>query len=186
MNTKIGSVLAAVACLVAANASAGDTSADHGKRDTRFAAKLKPTAEVPALSSEASGSFKLTIDEANQTLWFELRYEDLEGTTTAAHIHVGQKNVNGGVSVFLCGTAPGGFPAVEACPPAPATVTGTITPANIIGPVPQGIEASTMDAHEFDELVRMIRRGLTYANVHSTRFPGGEIRGQIFSVGKHR
>jgi hypothetical protein len=186
MNTKIGSVLVAVACLVAANASGGDKGSDDGKRESRFAAKLKPTNEVPALSSEASGSFKLIVNEANQTLSFELSYEDLEAPTTAAHIHVGQKDVNGGISVFLCGTAPEGFPAVDPCPPAPATVTGIITPANIIGPVPQGIEASTMDAHEFDELVKLIRRGVTYANVHSARFPGGEIRGQILSADKRR
>jgi hypothetical protein len=32
---------------------------------------------------------------------------------------------------------------------------------------------------EFDELVRAIRAGVTYVNVHSETFPGGEIRGQL-------
>ena len=32
---------------------------------------------------------------------------------------------------------------------------------------------------EFDELLRAIRAGATYVNVHSTRWPGGEIRSQI-------
>jgi hypothetical protein len=31
----------------------------------------------------------------------------------------------------------------------------------------------------FEELVRAIRAGFTYANVHTTRWPGGEVRGQI-------
>ena len=44
----------------------------------------------------------------------------------------------------------------------------------MIGPANQGIAAG-----EFDELVRAIRAGVTYANVHSEKFPGGEIRGQI-------
>jgi hypothetical protein len=43
-----------------------------------------------------------------------------------------------------------------------------------VGPAGQGIAAG-----EFDELVRAIKAGVTYANVHSEMFPGGEIRGQL-------
>jgi hypothetical protein len=53
-------------------------------------------------------------------------------------------------------------------------VSGTITPASVIGPAAQGIQAG-----EFAELVRALRAGAAYANVHTTTFPGGEIRGQI-------
>ena len=53
-------------------------------------------------------------------------------------------------------------------------MTGTVVPADVIGPAGQGIAAG-----EFDELVAAIRAGRTYANVHSTKFPPGEIRGQI-------
>jgi hypothetical protein len=45
---------------------------------------------------------------------------------------------------------------------------------HVIGPAGQGIAAG-----EFAEIVRAIRAGRAYANVHSTKFPGGEIRGQI-------
>ena len=55
-----------------------------------------------------------------------------------------------------------------------AGVTGTITPADIIGPAAQGIAPG-----EFAEVVRAIRNGAVYANVHSTLRPGGEIRGQL-------
>jgi CHRD domain-containing protein len=44
----------------------------------------------------------------------------------------------------------------------------------VIGPNNQGLEPGA-----FDELVRAMRAGFTYANVHSNRFPAGEIRGQI-------
>jgi hypothetical protein len=54
------------------------------------------------------------------------------------------------------------------------TLSGTIVPADVIGPVPQGIEAGA-----FDELVAAIRAGRAYANVHSSKFGPGEIRGQI-------
>jgi hypothetical protein len=53
-------------------------------------------------------------------------------------------------------------------------VTGTITPADVIGPANQGIGPG-----EFDEFVAAIRAGVTYANVHTGSFPAGEIRGQI-------
>jgi hypothetical protein len=53
-------------------------------------------------------------------------------------------------------------------------VSGTITPLEVIGPNGQGIAPG-----EFEELVAAIRAGRAYANVHSAKFPGGEIRGQL-------
>jgi hypothetical protein len=44
----------------------------------------------------------------------------------------------------------------------------------VIGPSVQGITAG-----EFDEILAAIRAGKAYANVHSTTWPGGEIRGQL-------
>jgi hypothetical protein len=161
----------------------GSLAAHDGGRSTRFETELKPTREVPALSSVASGKFKARIDEANQLITYELSYADLEGSVLQAHIHVGQTSVNGGISVFLCGNPPTVPPATvpqpPACPAPPATVTGTLSPANIIGPAAQGIAPTTDAVNEFAELVRAIRNGVTYANVHSSKFPGGEIRGQV-------
>jgi hypothetical protein len=103
---------------------------------------------------------------------YALSYANLEGTANVAHIHFGQRGVAGGISAFLCGG--GGKPA---CPPA-GTVTGMVTAADIIGPAAQGIEPG-----QFLELVRAMRAGVTYANVHSLpQWPQGEIRGQIRRV----
>ena len=93
---------------------------------------------------------------------------------TQAHIHFGQRAVNGGISVFLCSNLGNGPLGTQACPAAPATIEGTIGPENVIGPTGQGIAAG-----EFDELVRAIDAGAAYVNVHSTGFPGGEIRAQL-------
>lgn len=124
--------------------------------------------DVPAISTTGSGSFVARITD--EAIEYELSYADLEGTTTlAAHIHLGQHDVNGGVSAFLCGG--GGKPA---CPPTFGSVSGTIIAADVIGPVGQGIAAG-----EFAELVHAIQNGATYVNVHTNKHPGGEIRGTV-------
>ena len=123
--------------------------------------------EVPAVSSlHAKGTIELSIHSA--TIDYKLSYSGLSSAAVAAHIHFGQRDVNGGVSAFLC--SGGDKPAC----PASGTVTGTIDAADIIGPAGQGIAAG-----EIGELIAAIKAGVAYANVHSTIFPGGEIRAQI-------
>ena len=80
---------------------------------------------------------------------------------------------------------PAPFPAPPACPVSPATVTGVLTAANIVGPNGQGIAPSLNGVNEFDELVEAILSGNTYANVHSAKFQGGEVRGQIRTDERH-
>ena len=56
----------------------------------------------------------------------------------------------------------------------PGIVTGVVTAADVVAVPSVGIGAG-----EFAEVIRAMRKGDTYANVHTTLFPGGEIRGQI-------
>jgi hypothetical protein len=137
--------------------------------------------EPPSISTTASGSFEATIDDANQEINWTLSYANPEGTVTQAHIHFGQRSVNGGISVFLCSNLGNGPAGTQPCPPAPATISGTIRPADVSPPIPAtaAARAQGIDTGEFAELVNAIRAGRTYANVHSTKFPGGEVRGQI-------
>lgn len=135
--------------------------------------------EVPAISTPADGEFRARISEDDSQITYELSYKELEGNVLQAHIHLGQPGVNGGISVWLCGNQNAAPPVnppagTQPCPAPPATITGTITAANVIGPTAQGI-----DPGQFDELVRAIRAGVTYVNVHTTKYPGGEIRSQI-------
>ena len=146
-------------------AVAGDDSKSHFKAD-----KLNGYQEtaIGAISTVGTGTFEAQLE--GDAIDYTLTYSDLEGGNVLfAHIHFGARGVNGGVIAFLCGG--GGKPA---CPASPATVTGTIVPADIVGPGAQGIEAGA-----FDEAVRAIRAGVVYANVHTTRWGGGEIRGQV-------
>jgi CHRD domain len=145
-----------------------------------FKALMTGFQEVPVVSTVAQGNFRAEISNNEDSINYELSYADLEGNVTQSHIHVGQPAVNGGISVWLCARPerlPAGTvipPNTQMCPEPPATITGTITAANVIGPTGQGVAPG-----EFAELVRAIRAGATYANVHSTKFPGGEIRSQI-------
>jgi hypothetical protein len=149
-------------------------TADGGK--TNVATDLIGYLEPPSISTTGVGTFEATIDDGAQTIDWTLSYSNLDSPAAPlqAHIHFGQRSVNGGISVFLCTNLGNGPPGTQACPPPPATIGGTATAASIVGPSGQGIEAGS-----FAELVAAIRAGRTYTNVHSARWPGGEIRGQI-------
>jgi hypothetical protein len=164
---KLAIVVGLVAALVAAFAGSRAVAGGGGGD---FEAALSGYKETPmTLSSPGFGAFEAELDEDAQALSFELTFGGTPTAVSAAHIHLGARATTGGVSAFLCGG--GGKPA---CPPEGGTVTGTITPADVIGPAAQGIAAG-----EFDELIAAMRAGVTYANVHTSQYPGGEIRGQI-------
>ena len=164
-------IAGAVAVLVVA-AVATTTALAGGEREVRT--RLTGFQEVPAISTDASGKFRAKLRTSSEEIRYELSYADLTGAVQQAHIHIGQRSVNGGISVFLCSNLGNGPAGTQACPPAPATISGTIRPADVVGPADQGI-----DPMEFDELVGAIRAGVAYANVHSETYPTGEILGQL-------
>lgn len=165
----------AIAVVVIA-VGAAVASDDDRRGPNHVKARLDGYQETPAtLSTPGRGTFEAKIDDDAMTIEYELSYEDLEGVAFMAHIHLGRPATSGGVSAFLCG---GGTK--PACPPS-GTVTGTIVPSDVVGPASQGIAAG-----EFEELVRALRSGATYANVHTMGplgRPGGEIRGVIHPRG---
>jgi len=146
-----------------------------------------PAALRGAISSGASGSFSATLNKSGDVVEYTLHYEGLESDVTQSHIHFGQRRTVGGIVVWLCQTQGTRAPAaVDAatpfCPGArEGTVSGTFNAAQVLAQSTQGI-----DAGQFDELIRAIRAGAAYANVHSTTFTPGEIRGQIKSAHEHR
>jgi CHRD domain len=138
----------------------------------KMKARLSGFQEVPAIVTDGEGKFKLKINRSERRLDYTLTYSGLEGGDVRfAHIHIGQRTANGNVVTFLCGGGTKPTP----CPPS-GTVSGTITPADLQA-TPQGIDGPTPE--EFDDFVRAIRAGVTYANVHTDKYGGGEIRGQI-------
>ena len=161
-----GSMLAVCGAMVLA-AGVAQAHDDEGARG-----RLSGYQEVPAVSSGASATFRARM--VGESLEWELSYRGLEGDALQSHIHFGQAGVNGGVAVFLCTNLGNGPAGTQACPLRAGTVRGTATAASVLGPGGQGIAAG-----EWDELVKAMRAGVTYVNVHSTVWPSGEIRGQL-------
>jgi CHRD domain-containing protein len=131
--------------------------------------------EVPALSTPGVGEFRASINRSASEIRYQLTFSGLETDATQSHIHFENATNNGPIVVFLCSNLGNGPAGTQACPAAGGTITGTIVPANVgAGGAGQGLAAG-----EFDELVRAIRAGATYVNVHSVGRPGGEIRAQL-------
>jgi len=172
MNNRVATFIAAVVAL-----SYFAAAAYAARGDTNLRAHLRGLNEVPPTTSTATGEMRGVIGNDETSIAFTLSFANLTGNPGAAHIHFAPTKVNGGVMVFFCGG--GGKPA---CPAATSgTVTGTITAADIVGPLAQGIPPAP-DGRLAD-VVRAIKTGDAYANIHTERFPGGEIRGQIVAIG---
>ena len=156
--------------LTAITLSVGSATADDRRhRQEVVHAFLLGVNETPSISTPATGRLRAVIDEDSGLITFTLSYEGLTSAAQVAHIHFGERHVAGGVMVFLCGG--GGKPA---CPAAPAEISGSIMADNVVGPTDQGITAG-----EFAKVLDAIRSGASYANVHTTNFMAGEIRGQV-------
>jgi len=173
MKTKCLTVAAVLAICMAALVVA--VNADEESR-SKLRATLKGFNETPANSTPAAGSFRATV--SGDSITFELTYSGLVADSLFAHIHLGQKNVAGSVMIFFCDNSnPSHSP--RTCPARSGTVTGTVTATDFIGPNGQGIAPG-----EFSNVLEAIRSGVTYVNVHSTKFPTGEIRGQVRVTGE--
>ena len=165
-NILFAATLAAAASMTPVAAQAADTT---------YVAQLSAAQEVPANPSLARGAaiFKLSSD--GTVLEYRLIVANLDNAI-AAHIHIGPAGVNGPVVAFLFGPAAPGSGRTSG-----VIATGTITAANLVGP---------LAGHSLSELVDAIEAGDAYVNVHTNDgdpttaggpgdLPGGEIRGQI-------
>jgi hypothetical protein len=135
-------------------------------------------AENPDVSTTGHGSFEAKLSDDESSLHYVLSYGGLEGNVLQAHVHFGKTAINGGISFFLCTNL--NVPTDDDCPQS-GTVEGDIDAADVIGPAAQGIEPGNLA-----EIVDAMRAGHAYANVHSSKWPGGEIRAQLNDKGESR
>jgi hypothetical protein len=195
--SKFVRTLVAAAGLLALIAPATGSAHDDRNDDRRLRTDLSgfnevipPNLGLGAIFSTGSGRLTLKIDKQNRVVEYELTYAfpDAAATPTVgaqfvnqAHLHFGQKHTTGGINVWLCQSADSPAPAAVAavtptCPSPSGTVSGTIAPAQVLALAGQGFPAGQ---DGFDALLEALQNDAIYGNVHTDRFPSGEIRGQF-------
>ena len=141
----------------------GFFAAPAAAADQAFSATLLGDNEVPPNNTAGTASFQRQV---GNTITFTIKFSGLSSNLVVAHLHFAPTKVAGGVMIFLCG---GGNQ-----PACPAATSGTITAANVTGPTAQGIAAGDLTS-----ALEAVGEGNAYANMHTTIFPAGEIRGQV-------
>jgi CHRD domain-containing protein len=129
---------------------------------TTYTTVMNGASEVPTINTAATGTATVVLNAAQTQISITCQFHNLIGTYTASHIHgPAPIGVNAGVKWgFLPPTAPWVF--------SNANHDGTLS--NF---VVTGLTATD---------VTNLSNGQFYVNVHSTQFPGGEIRGQLGSA----
>jgi hypothetical protein len=175
---------------IAVLALAGTTRAFHNDDGSRrFAESLNGLKEAAAVvSTTGSGTFRATINRDETEISYLLTFKDLEGDIRQAHIHIGLPQNSGGIVLWLCDSEANPAPSdlTPACTEndpmdtRAGRVSGTLTAADVQNVAANGIAGPTATTPgEFAEVIALLRAGKTYVNVHSSKFPPGEIRSQI-------
>jgi len=203
MNRFVRTIVATaglLALLVPAMGSADDDR-DNDRRLrinlTGFQEVVPPNLGLGAIFSTGSGRLTLKIDKQNQTIEYELTYSFPDAAATPivgtqfvnqAHLHFGQKHTTGNINVWLCQSADAPAPAAVAavtpqCPSPSGTVTGTIRPAQVLAltspPLAAPGQGFPGGEPGFEALLEALRNHAIYGNVHTDKFPSGEIRAQF-------
>jgi hypothetical protein len=136
-----------------------------------FTANLSGANENPANASPGTGFARVTIDEVTNMMRVEVSFADLLAGTTASHIHCCANPPNNAIVATQLPTF-AGFPL--------GVTSGTydhnfdLTLASSWNPAFIGVGTpATAEA----ALIAGLLNHQAYLNIHSTQFPGGEIRG---------
>jgi len=130
--------------------------------EMKFKAKLTPKEELKQPKSKASGKAEFKLSKDSKEVSYKLHVKNIVNAN-AAHIHMGAKGADGPPVVTLFSAEKKGkFSGVLA--------EGTFSDKDLMG---------DFKGKPLDDLVKMMRSGETYVNVHTDANPDGEIRGQI-------
>ncbi len=144
-----------------------------------FRADLLGASETPPASTPATGLGTVTIDFDLLTMRVQESFSGLTGTTTASHIHCCTTDPftgNAGVATQL--------PSFSSFP---TGVTSGSLDQTFDMSLASSYNPAFITAHgdvsgAFGALVVGLETGRAYLNIHSTAFPGGEIRALLAPV----
>ena len=105
-----------VASVLAVGGLTASSAGAHGDEGGGSSTRLTGYEEVPAVSTTGRGHFRAWVNEGRNRITYSLSYRKMSSEVVAAHIHLGQRSVNGGGSRPSC--APTRPPPVLP-PPAP-------------------------------------------------------------------
>jgi outer membrane autotransporter protein len=165
-------MLRLLSCLAIALAAAPASA------QTVFIADLRGSSENPPVASPASGSALVLFDPAFQTMIVRTTFSGLTTPTVDAHIHCcAPPTANAIVAV---GFRPTGFPLGVTA----GQFSSSFDLNNLATYNPPFVAANGGTAASArTRLISGTQGGLAYVNIHTTRFPGGEIRGQLLTGG---
>ena len=166
-----GISLAIFAALIAVVACGSDTTEPvtigPNTKLVNFKATMNSASEVPAVTGSGTGTFTATLDTSTNLFTYDVTFTGLGSNVILGHIHgPATTTVAAGTTVNF-GTLAG------------ATFTTGATAGTAHGVVVLNAANSITSTMNGDSLKKLLFAGLTYANIHTTVFPNGEIRGQI-------
>jgi hypothetical protein len=133
----------------------------------QFIAPLSGDQEVPAADTRARGQATFQLSKDGSELSYRLIVANLQNVTMA-HIHLAPAGVNGPVVLWLYPAGPP--PQLIPGRSSGVLATGTVTGADLVG---------LLAGRPLSALIEEMCAGNAYVNVHTSQYPGGEIRGQI-------
>jgi hypothetical protein len=125
---------------------------------SKYKATLNGKQEKPPTASKATGSATFTVASNGKSIKYTLKASKLSGAPQAAHIHDGKAGVAGPVIVNICAK------------PCSLPKSGTLTSKQF---------TKAPGVANFAAAIKALKAGQTYVNIHTKKYPAGEIRGQI-------
>lgn len=142
----------------------------------RFYAQLDGPSEVPTNTSPGIGRAVVTIDKTANTMRVRTSFEGLIGDVTVAHIHLSATPFAGTGGVATPTPTFPGFPAGVKAGSYDRTFDMTLA-SSYNAAFLNNLTNAGSTANAQTSLFSGIDQGRAYLNVHSTQYPGGEIRG---------
>ena len=160
-------IAAAVTVTIACSSSDSSEPTAPTSKLVTFKATMNAASETTPNSSTGTGTFTATLDTATNIFTYDLTFTGLTSGVNNGHIHGPAAAAAAGGTTINFNTLPGAQFSFGLTSGAGHGVA-LLTAANQITATING-----------DSLKKLLFASLTYANIHTTTNPGGEIRGQI-------